>query len=145
MARRLRPGSTLSSGCMVEFLEVRRRLVADPRVDAAGVVEVLDVVADLLVRVVLGPGEYSTFGEIDFEGERHAVSLDFDVEQLSRILAKGSPTLRRWIERQIRRDPISPRSIDLPEPIHCGIRAHLGEEQRGQFETFVPLVIESVL
>lgn len=94
--------------------------------------------------MVLGPGRYSTFAEIDFQGERHAVSLDFDAEQLAQILAKASSTLRKWIEQQICRDPISPRRIDLPETIHCGIKARLGEEQHGQFESFVPLVIESV-
>ena len=94
--------------------------------------------------IVLGPGRYSTFAEKDHQGERHAVSLDFDADQLQEILVKGSPTLRKWIERQICQDPITPRRIDLPETIHCGIRARLGEEQRGELETFVPLVIESV-
>ena len=93
---------------------------------------------------VLGPGRFSTFGEIDFDGQRLAVSLDFGTEQLSRILANGPSHVRKSVEREIRQDPFSPRTIDLPDVIRCSIESHLGQEQRGQFESFVPLVVDSV-
>ena len=57
---------------------------------------------------VLGPGTFSTFGEIDFDGQRHAVSLDFGAEQLSRILAKGPSHLRKLVRREIRQDSLIP-------------------------------------
>jgi hypothetical protein len=43
---------------------------------------------------VLGEGQYSTMVEVPLAGELHALSLDFNQNQLEQILSKASPHIR---------------------------------------------------
>ena len=64
---------TFASGRMIESLEVRRRLVAERRVDPAGVVEALDEAEDLTPRV-RGRRKAASVEEFALQGREEALS-----------------------------------------------------------------------
>ena len=95
---------------------------------------------------IVSLGHYTTTVELSYEGKRHALSLDFDHSQLETILAKASPEFSPFVLNEISRDPASPRAIKLGEgEIAFGVRARLGEVQRAEKESFVPLVAQEIL
>lgn len=94
---------------------------------------------------VLGPGEYSTMVEMPYEGESHALSLDFNQKQLACILSKAAPRLRDQILAEIARDPASQRTISFEGHVSFRVRARLGQLQKVQGESFVPLVAQDIL
>ena len=53
-------------------------------------------------------GQYSTMVEISRDGHPHALSLDFNQQQLRQILSKASPGLAAFLKQEISRDPGSP-------------------------------------
>jgi len=93
---------------------------------------------------VLGYGQYSTTVEMPYAGEIHALSLDFDQAQLDKILSKASPQIRILIETQIAGDPINLRTIRFDGYASFGVRARLGELQKVERESFVPLVAQEI-
>jgi hypothetical protein len=100
----------------------------------------------LFSLTVLSRGQYSTMVEIPWAGEMHALSLDFNHQQLDEILkkAKGPREVVDFIQQEIKRDPVTPRTIDFPGTIIFAVNARLGEVQRSNREEFVPLVVEEI-
>jgi hypothetical protein len=99
----------------------------------------------LFSLTVLGRGEYSTMVQVPFAGEMHALSLDFNHEQLVQILAKAAPPLAQFIRAELGRDPSTPRNIDFQGFIAFGVRARLGSIQTTSKEQFVPLIAQQIL
>jgi len=99
----------------------------------------------LLNLMILGAGQYSTTVDCPLAGDMHALSLDFTGEQLEQILSKASPQLSMLLHDEITRDPCTPRTIDFEGEVPFGVRAHLGELQEAEYESFVPLVAEEIL
>jgi hypothetical protein len=94
---------------------------------------------------VLGRGQYSTMVEIPYQGEPHALSLDFNHQQLNQVLSKATPQLRAFITAELAADPDSPRTIEFDGEISFGVRARLGRLQKVHKESFVPLVAQEIL
>ena len=94
---------------------------------------------------VLGRGQYSTMVEIPFAGELHALSLDFNQKQLDQILSKASSQIASFLRKEIALDPSTPRTIDLEGEVAFGFRARLGQLQKVQRESFVPLVAQEIM
>lgn len=94
---------------------------------------------------VLGRGHYTTMVEKSYDGELHALSLDFNQDQLDQILAKADPQLTTYIQAELGRDPISPRTIDFDGEVAFRVRARLGQIQKVQHETFVPFVAQEII
>ena len=94
--------------------------------------------------MVLSQGQYSTCADILYVEQLHAISLDFGPDHLEAILLRGSPRLRMFVKLQLDPDPATPRTIDFPEPVYCSVSAHLGEEQQGPYENFIPLAVQSI-
>jgi hypothetical protein len=93
---------------------------------------------------VLGRGQYSTMVEMPYAGEVYALSLDFSNEHLTKILSHAAPTLRNILESELALDPVTPRTIDFDGEISFGVRARLGQIQRAEEESFVPLVAQEI-
>jgi hypothetical protein len=98
----------------------------------------------LFSLTVLKQGRYSTMVELPYDGERCALSLDFNQEHLEQILAKAPHRIAVFIRQEIFRDPSSPRTIDFEGEVIFGVRARLGQLQVLERERFVPLVAEDV-
>lgn len=94
---------------------------------------------------VLGRGQYSTMVDIHFAGELHALSLDFNQNQLDQILSKASPKITLFIRKELMRDPLTPRTFDLEGEVVFGVRARLGELQKVKRESFVPLIAQEII
>jgi len=94
---------------------------------------------------VLGPGKYTTMVEMPYEGESHALSPDFNQKQLEQILSKAAPQIRDQIFAEIARDPASHRTICIEGDVSFAVRARLGQLQKVQGESFVPLVATEIL
>lgn len=94
---------------------------------------------------VLGHGNYSTMVEWLYDGERHALSLDFNRRQLDQILTKASENIREYVEAELICDPETPRRITFEGEVTFGVRARLGQIQKVSQESFVPLVVQEVL
>lgn len=94
---------------------------------------------------VLGGGQYSTMVEVPLAGELHALSLDFNKKQLDQILSKASPEIVSFIRQELTRDPFTPRTIDFEGEVVFGVRAKLGQLQKVQHESFVPLVAQEIM
>jgi len=94
---------------------------------------------------VLEEGQFSAMVEEPYDGEPHALSLDFNRQQLDDILARGSVELQEFVQAELMRDPDSSREIDFEEDVMCGVRARLGEVQEVQDERFVPLIVQEIV
>lgn len=94
---------------------------------------------------ILSRDSFSTTVDKPYDGVLHALSLDFDRDQLEQILSKMNSriTLRFW--KEISRNSVSPRSIDLEENVIFSVRARLGEIQKATKEEFVPLIAYEIL
>ena len=99
----------------------------------------------LFSLTVLARGEYSTMAQVPLAGEMHALSLDFNHEQLVQILAKAAPPLATFIRAELARDPSTPRHIDFQGFIAFGVRARLGQIQTAPKEQYVPLITQEIL
>jgi hypothetical protein len=93
---------------------------------------------------VLGNGNYSAVVDNRYDGEMHALSLDFNHVQLEQILLGSDPSLTAFIRAELSKDPVSPREIELDEYMSFGVRARLGPLQQGANEQFVPLVAQEI-
>jgi hypothetical protein len=94
---------------------------------------------------ILGPGQYSTMVDVPYEGELHALSLDFNQDQLDRILSHASPQIASLIRKELGRDSSTPRTIDFDGEVVFGVRARLGQLQKARLESFVPLIAQEIL
>ena len=94
---------------------------------------------------VTGLGHFTICLDVPYEGETHALSLDFGNENLTEILSLVSPDVRQDISLELARDPNRPRSIHFPSPVYCDhICASLGDIQHGPYESYIPLNIIEV-
>jgi hypothetical protein len=93
---------------------------------------------------VLGRGEYSTTVETPYQGELHALSLDFNHDQLEQILQKTEQHLATFLRTELSRDPVSPRTIDFDGHLEFSVRTKLGQLQTAAKEQFVPLVAQEI-
>lgn len=94
---------------------------------------------------VLGRGQYSTMVEIPLAGELHALSLDFNQNQLDQILYRAPPQISSFIRKELTRDPSGPRTLDFEGQVVFGVRVRLGEVQKVQRESFVPLIAQEII
>lgn len=94
---------------------------------------------------VLGRGQYSTVVEKLWDGQFHALSLDFNHEQLERILANADARLATSLRSALARDPSTPRAIDFEGEVAFAVRARLGRLQTAAKEQYVPLVVQEIL
>lgn len=94
----------------------------------------------LFSLTVLSLGQYSTMVEFPRDGQRYALSLDFNEEQLTGLLAKADPNIASFIRGELAGDPTSPRTIDFDGEIQFGVKARIGKPQLGLSEPFVPLI-----
>ncbi|MCW1712595.1 MULTISPECIES: hypothetical protein [Synergistaceae] len=94
---------------------------------------------------VLGRNQFSTMVEMPIAGELHALSLDFNQSQLNQILSNASPQIASIISKELKRDPFTPRTIDFDGEVVFDVRARLGQLQKAQYESFVPLVIQEII
>ena len=93
---------------------------------------------------VLSRGLYSTMSDIHYAGEYHAISLDFGQDHLEEILSRGPMSLRMFVKLKLDQDPATPRTIDFPETVYCDVYARIGEEEQGQYESFLPFTVQSI-
>jgi hypothetical protein len=93
---------------------------------------------------VVAKGQFTTLITVMLNDQEHALTLDFDDDILKDLIGKASPQTAALITSELRRDWFSPRAIDFPDHITCGVHAHLGEEQQAAKEVFVPLVVSEV-
>ena len=54
---------------------------------------------------LLGNDLFSTMVEIPVDGELHALSLDFNLAQLDKILSKATLPLADYLRKELERDP----------------------------------------
>ena len=94
---------------------------------------------------VLGRGQYSATVEMPLAGEFHALSLDFNQEQLDKILSKASSQIASFLRKELASDPSTPRRLDFEGVVVFTVRARLGQLQKVQRESFVPLVAQEIL
>jgi len=94
---------------------------------------------------VLGRGQFSTMVDMPFAGELHALSLDFNQKQLDTILSKAPSKIAATIRGELALDPVSPRTIDFDGEVVFGVCARLGQIQKAQYESFVPLVAQEII
>jgi hypothetical protein len=94
---------------------------------------------------VLGREQYSTMVEMPFDGELCALSLDFNQTQLDKILSVSPNNISAFLKNELLNDPATPRAIDFDGEVVFGVRARLGELQKGQHESFVPLVAQEIM
>jgi hypothetical protein len=94
---------------------------------------------------VLGNGNYSTMVENRYDGEMHALSLDFNHAQLEEILVSADPKTAAVVRNELSQDSRSVREIEFDEYVPFAVRARLGSLQTGAHEQFVPLVAQEIL
>lgn len=99
----------------------------------------------LFSLTVVGRGQYSTMVEMPYASQLHALSLDFNQQHLDQILSKATPQLAAYIRRELALDPVTPRTIDFEGEVAFEVRARLGQIQKAERESFVPLVAQEIL
>jgi hypothetical protein len=78
---------------------------------------------------VVGRDQYTTMVDFPIGGEVYALSVDFNARIFQQILERSPRHIRERIKRELAIDPATPRRIELPEPIQCGVVARLGTKQ----------------
>ncbi len=94
---------------------------------------------------IIGEGQYSTIVNFPYDGELHALSLDFDDASMAQILSHAPEAIYQQVRGEIGRDPETPRTIELPAGVTFSVRARLGQIQQTPGEQFVPLVVQEVV
>jgi hypothetical protein len=94
---------------------------------------------------ILGSGQYSTTLFVFYDGELHALTIDFNQKQLDEILLKASSQIRDQIKAQLAFDSVTVRSFVLDGCVSFGVRAWLGIVQHADLERFVPLIAQEIL
>ena len=94
---------------------------------------------------LLGNRQYSTMVNFPIAEEEHALSLDFNQKHLNQILSKATFQIASFIYQEINDDPFTLRTIDFEEEIVFGVRAMLGQIQKVERESFVPLIVQEII
>jgi hypothetical protein len=79
-----------------------------------------------------------------FDGFEYAISLDFTSRILAGILSLCPPSIANCRESELSRAPISPRLIQITQPVALDVETTLGQLQSYIHDEFVPLVIARV-
>ncbi|MDQ3398023.1 MAG: hypothetical protein M3511_09685 [Deinococcota bacterium] len=87
---------------------------------------------------------FTTISNMEFDGEPHAVSLDFGVKILEAIRVLCSDEIAQFIAGQLSANSFEGYTIELPEPVALAVTARLGKMQTAEKEQYVPLVVQSV-
>lgn len=87
---------------------------------------------------------FTTISNMVFDGEPHAVSLDFGVEALKAIHALCPDEIAQFIADELSENSFEGYTIELPEPVTLAVTARLGELQTAEKEQYVPLIVQSV-
>ena len=90
----------------------------------------------------LDTGGFSTMADVEFEGEPHAVSLDFDSDIFNRIVEFLPAQLANQIKQSFARP--GPCVAQFPSPVNVVIDAKLGNEVKNDEEEYIPMVITNV-
>lgn len=93
---------------------------------------------------ILGDDQFSTAVEMPYDDEVYAVSIDFSRLQLDELIKIASRESKKHINDVLQNDTLLYGTIDILEPFSVDITVSLGEQQKSQFETFVPLVLKSI-
>lgn len=93
---------------------------------------------------VIGPGQFTTMKNRVCGGVEYATSLDFDSRILADILNLSPPSVMDLVMEELSRDPISARTIQIPQALTLGVEGTLGQLQSGLHDEFVPVVIARV-
>ena len=94
---------------------------------------------------IIDEGQYSTIVNFPYDGELHALSLDFDDLSIAQILAQAPEAIYQQFRGELSRDPATSRTIELPSGVTFSVRARLGQIQQVPGEQFVPLVVQEVV
>jgi len=86
----------------------------------------------------------TTVSGMDFGGEPHAVSLDFDAKILKSIKQLCPKKIARLIEGELQNSFTKGHTLMFPQPVELAVTARLGKVQKAQYEGFIPLVVQSV-
>jgi hypothetical protein len=109
--------------------------------------------SDMLLEFALVPAHFVAFlddgtmavtGNLVSEGQTYKVTFDVPASLISDFFA-GAPGWLKQFLRAIRPNADEIPIVVLPELYQVGVRARLGKRVQGQFETFVPLVVSSIL
>jgi hypothetical protein len=109
--------------------------------------------SDMLLEFPLVPAHFVAFlddgtmavtGSLVSEGHTYTVTFDVPASLITDFFA-GAPGWLKQIIRATRRNANGMRVVVLPELYQIGLRARLGKRVQGRFETFVPLVVSSIL
>src|SRR4051794_17279645 len=86
--------------------------------------------------LVNGPGHYTIMADIEVDATAFAVALDFDAKILEKILGLAPAAVSETIVTSLDEDPVSPRSLTLPETVPLQITAKLGSQHQDQDDLF---------
>ena len=92
----------------------------------------------------IAPGQFTTMLRVGLDGVDHSRSLDFGADKLHLILEVAPPNTLSQVQTWLL-GLHGVETIQLVEPIAFGASACLGQEQRAEKESFVPLVIQEVI
>jgi hypothetical protein len=81
---------------------------------------------------------------VELCGEPHALTLDFDMEQLRELIALLPIQLSLQIREAVHNNPSRPFHFKFPVPIPLIIRARFGEVQKTDREDYLPMQVTSV-
>jgi hypothetical protein len=82
---------------------------------------------------------------LPYDGDVYALSLDFNERHLEQIISKTTPQLAAALRRELTCDPSSARTRDLDGEVRFAVRARLGQPQKTNKESFVPLVCQDIM
>lgn len=98
----------------------------------------------LFTITVLGGGYFSTTNEYPVADQSYALSVDFNADQLRKIISLADEKTYNYAVEILQKDAYTQREIELPNYIAFNLTAHLGELQKSVYEEFIPLVANSI-
>lgn len=93
---------------------------------------------------IIAQEQYTTMVEIPFDGEIYALSLDFNHEQLEKMLSLTNSIYKNVLLKEISKNPSRNRTIDLSTEIEINVKAHLGKLHITQNESYMPLILDTI-
>lgn len=93
---------------------------------------------------VVGSDLFTTMVNMNYDGEMHAATFDFNTDILMQIYELYPDALAKFIEDGKAGNWFQGYRGEFAEPLALSIHAKLGEPQMAEQEQYVPLVIQSV-
>ena len=125
----------------------RSRTVAIPKGESRLVVVMLaseNFVAGFDDQVVLFSTQTAA-GVVDIGSGFFESGVGSDHFPGNQILSNASLQIASIISKELKRDPFTPRTIDFNGEVVFDVRARLGQLQKAQCESFVPLVVQEII